>query len=111
MMSSIGYRLKQKRLELGLTQYSIARVAGVTSASISKWESNGGVTMSAIAALKIAEFLNVNPFWLIMGQGEPSDKRIFPQFSANTEHLACKINRLSEPKRDVIQQVIDVMGV
>ena len=108
-MNSIGFRLKRKRLELGLTQFSIARVAGVTSASISKWESNGGGTMSAIAALKIAEFLNVNPFWLIMGQGVPSDKRIFPDFSAKIEDLACKIHRLPELKRDAIHQVIDVM--
>lgn len=110
-MSTIGKRLKRKRLELGLTQFRIAQAAGVTSASISKWESNGGDTISAISALKIAEFLNVNPFWLIMGQGKPDDKRMFPDFSSRTESLACQINRLPGQKRDVIHQIIDVMNL
>ena len=50
-MSSIGQRMKHKRIERGLSQKDIANVAGVTNAAVSKWESNGGDSMSAIVAL------------------------------------------------------------
>ena len=108
-MSSIGKRLKHKRLELGLIQTDVAEVAGVTAASISKWESNGGAAIAAICALKIAEYLNVNPFWLVMGQGTPSDKRMFPEISSETDNLIRQLNRLPKSKRDLIHQVVSAM--
>jgi transcriptional regulator with XRE-family HTH domain len=67
-MNNAGYRLKHRRIELGLKQIMVADVAGVTNAAVSKWETNGGESMSAIVALRLMRFLNVNPFWQIFGE-------------------------------------------
>ena len=93
-MSTIGKRLKRRRVEQGLNQKAIADAAGVTNAAVSKWESNGGQSMSAIVALKVSAALNVNPFWLIFGEGHPSDKIEIPEFSEKAQELARRIDRL-----------------
>jgi transcriptional regulator with XRE-family HTH domain len=95
-MTNIGERLKDKRIARGWNQRQIADIAGVTNAAVSKWESNGGASISAIVALKLAQKLNVNPFWLIFGQGEANDKVHVPDLSDNAQQLARRIDQLPE---------------
>jgi len=95
-MNSIGARLKTRRLEQGLSQKLVAGVAGVTNAAVSKWETNGGESMSAVVALKLARHLNVNPFWLILGQGRPTDEVRVPEIAAAAQELARRIDRLPD---------------
>ena len=108
-MTSIGARLKRRRIEQGLNQKAVADAAGVTNAAVSKWESNGGSAMSAIAALRVSRTLNVNPFWLIFGNGQPNDSVEVPNISASAQELAREIDRLPERVRHAIQGLLSAM--
>ncbi len=108
-MASFGIRLRRKRLEKGLNQKALAEAVGVTNAAVSKWESNGATAISAVVALKLSQRLNVNPFWLVLGQGGANDKVEIPELSKPAEDLARKIDRLPSPKRDAIQRLLNTM--
>jgi transcriptional regulator with XRE-family HTH domain len=108
-MISIGERMKQKRVERGLSQKHIASVAGVTNAAVSKWEANGGESMSAVVALRIARHLRVNPFWLIHGDGEPTDVVHVPDISAEAQQLARKIDNLPDGVCEALQRLLTVI--
>ena len=105
-MTNVGYRLKSRRLELGLNQKTVAEIAGVPTAAVSKWETNGGESMSAVVAMRLAQNLNVNPFWLICGEGEPADKLQVPEFTDGTRKLAGRIQRLSPSLRELMDQLL-----
>ncbi|MBT8442424.1 MAG: helix-turn-helix domain-containing protein, partial [Gammaproteobacteria bacterium] len=98
-MSTIGSRLRDKRRERGLNQKEIARAAEVTNAAVSKWETNGGNSMSAIVALNLADKLNVNPYWLIQGRGEPNERIHVPDISAEARDIASHVDRLPQDMR------------
>jgi transcriptional regulator with XRE-family HTH domain len=108
-MSSIGERMKAKRVERGLSQKRIAAVAGVTNAAVSKWEANGGGSMSAVVALRIAQHLNVNPVWLIHGEGNPTDIVHVPDISDEAQQLARKIHSLPDGVCDALQRLLAVI--
>jgi transcriptional regulator with XRE-family HTH domain len=93
-------------MDQGLSQKEIAEAAGVTNAAISKWESNGGEAISAIAALRVSTQLNVNPYWLILGVGQPTDKIEVPDISKTAQEIARKIDNLPGPLSDAIQALL-----
>ena len=105
-MNSIGNRLKTRRLEQGLNQKIVADVAGVTNAAVSKWETNGGESMSAVVALRLSRHLNVNPFWLIFGQGQPTDEVHVPDISTEAQELARRIDQLPEDLRAALGRLL-----
>jgi transcriptional regulator with XRE-family HTH domain len=108
-MSNFGTRLKAKRLAQSLTQKTLADAVGVTGAAVSMWESNGDTAISAVAALKLSQRLNVNPFWLVFGQGGPTDKIEVPHFSKLARKLARKIDRLPNRERDAVDQLLKIL--
>ena len=58
MSSGFGERLKQRRLELRMTQTDVARESGLTPAAISQFESNsGGRKPSATSLHKLSNVL------------------------------------------------------
>jgi transcriptional regulator with XRE-family HTH domain len=105
-MNTLGQRLKHRRNELGLNQKTVADFAGVTNAAVSKWESHGGESMSAIVAMRIARFLSVNPFWLVCGEGEPADRLEVPEFSEQTRELAVNIERMPPRLNQLMQRLL-----
>lgn len=105
-MNSIGARLKTRRLEKGLNQRGVADVAGVTNAAVSKWETNGGESMSAIVALRLAQHLHVNPYWLIFGEGLPTDEVHVPDISTEAQELARRIDRLPADIRAALRGLL-----
>jgi transcriptional regulator with XRE-family HTH domain len=109
-MNTIGARLRATRITHGFSQKSVADSAGVTNAAVSKWESNGGEAMSAVVALQIASYLNVNPFWLIFGSGEPTDKISMPEISVSAQEMARKIDHLPAPVGDAIQGLLSAIN-
>ncbi len=108
-MNSIGSRLKNSRLNYGLNQKGVADVAGVTNAAVSKWESNGGESMSALVAMRLAEHLNVNPYWLILGKGNPTDKVSVPDVSPEAQDLARHIDRLPGDIQHAVRRLLSAI--
>ena len=59
MKNTIGKSIKEKRIEQGLSQQSLANMIGVTHASISYWE-NGVNIPNVFDVWKIADVLNIS---------------------------------------------------
>lgn len=55
-----GY-LKDRRIELGLTQYEIAQHVGVSEATVSRWESGDIANMKQSRIAALAEILRIDP--------------------------------------------------
>ena len=108
-MGSIGMRLKNSRQGRGLNQKGVAEVAGVTNAAVSKWETNGGESMSAVVAMRLAEHLNVNPYWLILGKGNPTDKVEVPDITAEAQDLARLIDRMPGDVRHAVRDLLSAI--
>jgi len=59
MEKTIGKSIKEKRVEQGLSQQSLAKLIGVTHASISYWE-NGVNIPNVLDLWKIADVFNIS---------------------------------------------------
>jgi transcriptional regulator with XRE-family HTH domain len=71
-MATVGKRIRQRRLELGLSQREIAG-EGVSYAYISRLETNE--RQPSIKALrKLARKLGVSPYWLETGKDDPAQE-------------------------------------
>jgi transcriptional regulator with XRE-family HTH domain len=71
-MQTIGDRIKQRRLELGLSQRELA-CEGVTYAYISRLEANTR-TPSVKALRRLAAKLDVSAHWLETGEHDPAEQ-------------------------------------
>jgi transcriptional regulator with XRE-family HTH domain len=70
-MATVGERIRQRRLELGLTQRELAS-EGISYAYISRLEANA--RQPSIKALrKLAPKLGVSPYWLETGEDDPAE--------------------------------------
>lgn len=72
-----GKRIRERRLELGMTQEKLAHLAGYTSkVSISKIES-GQRDISREKVATIANALKCSPVWLLLGKEDEDDSDIW----------------------------------
>lgn len=74
--NSVSQKIRERRIELKLTQRQVADYVGVTEATVSRWESGEIDNMRRDKIAKLAGILNVSPL-LIMGiesKAEESDK-------------------------------------
>lgn len=71
-MATVGDRIRQRRLELGLSQRELAS-DGVTYAYISRLEANAR-TPSVKALRKLAAKLDVSVHWLETGEQDPAEQ-------------------------------------
>lgn len=71
---SIGRLIRNRRLELGLTQREIATRIGVTEASVSRWESGETGNMRRDRIAKLAEVLKMSPLKLIEGENSETSQ-------------------------------------
>lgn len=67
-MKTISERLKQKRLELEMTQDELANAAGVSQQSIQLIEA--GITKRPRFLFEIAKALDCDPSWLQYGNND-----------------------------------------
>lgn len=77
LMTIFGERLKQARLEAGLSQGELAALVGIKQATVAEAESIG---KSSKKILDYAKALKVNPDWLSTGRGKmkPSSVELPP---------------------------------
>jgi phage repressor protein C with HTH and peptisase S24 domain len=66
-MSTLSERLKQARLDAGLSQAELAKLLGAGQSTIASIEN--GRNQSSGRLVEIAQLLRVNPTWLASGQG------------------------------------------
>lgn len=67
-MNKTADSIKEKRTELGLSQARLAKAIGVSSVTVSKWESGLNHPKGG-HLLALAKTLNVTPEWLTTGRG------------------------------------------
>lgn len=69
---SIGGRIKQARLEQGLSQVELANAAKVSQPTVANWENDSHIPRQA-ALDKLAGILSTSPNWIRMGSSEITD--------------------------------------
>jgi repressor LexA len=84
--TSIGDRIREARLNKELDQASLAEKIGIVTRTLQRWEKSEQVPDGA-ALMKLARATNVQPNWLLTGDGEmyppPSrPENVFPLTSA-----------------------------
>lgn len=81
-------RLKFAREQIGVRPIDVAKEVGVSSATVSDWESGEIKKLEGENLLKVCEFLNISPRWLIFNKGEMTEISL-----SNDDLHALKINR------------------
>ena len=114
---TVGERIKQKRLELGLTQDELAKKAGYKSrSSINKIECSRDLPLSKVK--KVASLLECSPAYLMGWEDEnnaveiemaDTDAILISQEKRLKEYFI-KLSKLSEEDRNDIMKMIDRLG-
>lgn len=71
-MKSLKYRMREMVSELALrdiSQVDIAKVTGVTKASVNLWLNGGTRSLKLEYAVKIEEVFGYRAIWLVLGKG------------------------------------------
>lgn len=79
---TVGKRLKQLRIERGLTQTDIANLLGMTKGAIQKYESGQIRNFKADTIKSLAEFFDVSPLCFIYDEMPSSNEDIHSILSA-----------------------------
>lgn len=64
-IETLGTRMQQRRLSLGLTQQQVADAAGITKSAMSRYERDAFETPREVVVSAIAAALHVSPAWLL----------------------------------------------
>ena len=96
---NIGERIKQRRLERGMTLEDVAKIVKVTRATIQKYENSVISTIPYEKIILLSEALMVSPAWL-MGWSEPEKP---------PEELTPKQTALIEQIRHLSDQQVDAL--
>lgn len=65
--TSIAQRIAQARDAAGLTNEQLADAVNVDRKTITRWTSDGASSIKAEKLLALADVLNVDPTWLLVG--------------------------------------------
>jgi transcriptional regulator with XRE-family HTH domain len=68
-MEKMAYRIRTRRMELGLKQADLAAICGVSPTGVAKWERGLTHNLKSEHLFVLADALNVNPRWLAIGEG------------------------------------------
>ena len=68
-MNTVAERLAYALAIRGMTQSELARRAGVTRGTISNVMKGVAKNFTAEVSLKVARALDVDPYWLVLGEG------------------------------------------
>ena len=112
---TIGERIKQRRLELGITQEELAKKAGYKSrSSVNKIELSRDLPLTKVKA--VAKILECSPSYLL---GWEDNNDIIESADIDTELIlmdeqikeyAIKLSKLSEEDKKDIMKMIDRFG-
>lgn len=91
----ISKKLKDRRKELNLTMLQVAQKAGVSEATISRWESGDIANMRRDKIVSLANALQVSPSF-VMGDISSEEKQLNPSILTKYN----KLNPLGQQKTD-----------
>jgi len=67
-------RIKEIRLEHGLSMEEFGKIVGVGKATVSRWESNNVAQIKTSDIYTISNYFNVSPVW-VLGYDAPKEKK------------------------------------
>ena len=70
---SMGARIKENRLRLGLTQEQLGEKVGVSKVAVSLWESDTTENIRLQTFLALCDILQCDPHYLIFGPGRGAE--------------------------------------
>lgn len=98
---SIGYRIKQRRKELNLTQSDIKGITGISTGNLSEYE-NGSKLPSALTIVTLSKVLNCSTDWILKG------------FSLNRDILSpeeqCNLDKFRALPKDGQEEIIHMLN-
>jgi len=102
---TIGGIIRNRRLEMGMTQEELAKIVGTTKATISRWESGDIHKMKSSMVMAVSRALNISP--LVFLQEEevllPDESSIINAYRAADEGTKSAVRKLldvQEPKKE-----------
>ncbi|WP_051180393.1 helix-turn-helix domain-containing protein [Selenomonas ruminantium] len=96
---NVGYYIRQRRIELGLTQIQLAQKIGKSSQVISNWERGYSPSMKMGELASIAQALQVNVNYFFPAPNNQMDKRLqyviknYPQLTEHSKNIIDAIIR------------------
>lgn len=105
---TLSYVLKTRRKELGLTLLDIAKMVGVTEATVQRWESGNIKNLRHNRIVKLAEALEVQPSTL-MGWDDLSEKKSPSIEDGARSEIEAILNRLEPEKLEKVLSLLNLM--
>ncbi len=95
----ISLKLKNRRIEIGLTMLQVAKKVGVSEATISRWESGDIANMRRDKIVLLANALRVPPSFIMDGTEQPMyDSTNLKEFTILNKYN--KLNTLGKTKAE-----------
>lgn len=104
-MNMIGARIKQRRLELKLTQTQIKEFTGISTGNLSDIE-RGRSLPSASALIGLAEILNCSTDWLLTGNLRICDTNKLSDLRDSSHECNNLFNQLTRGDQE---EILDIM--
>lgn len=67
----IGDRIRWAIEVRGYKQTEVAQKIGITQAAVSNWITGASRKPNALTLLRLCQAINVNPYWICFGEGDP----------------------------------------
>lgn len=104
----IGRRIRAIRSNQKLTQGQIAKLLGVSPATISAWEI-GDIGISIDAAIRVAKLANISLDWLLIGTGETNYSCIEETEIPEELKLLEAYRKLGKTSQNAVLRVVKMM--
>jgi transcriptional regulator with XRE-family HTH domain len=95
MKTEMKDRIRSRRVQLDITQQTLAKRLGVSRVSVTKWES-GTTKPDGENLHQLAMALQTTPEWILYGQGEETqdDTKVVPFLKPQRQYLLSPLFRL-----------------
>lgn len=109
-MSEMGRRIRELRLDAGLTQEQLGEMVGLQKSAIAKYENGKTENMKRSVIQKMAEVLGVSPSYL-MGFEDDAPYYIDPAAAELAQEIANRddLRILFDATRDISKEDMDVI--
>lgn len=107
MENMIGKRIKERRMELQITQTQIQKQTNITSGNLSCIE-NGKYLPSAIALIELSRVLNCSVDWILTGESKETKNTSFSDISDIDKKLLQYFHEMSEDNQDELLMIAEM---